>query len=160
MWPTVTVQESSHQYGSGNHNDIRVKLTGAVRLWRTPLSLNHGKTGNIAGQNQLGVQVRLWATPTARDWRSDSSRKSDAELYKGKGRPLSRQVRTMPKAGALRSQLHRNSHQQLNARFVEWLMGLPLGWTDFGHSATRSFRLWQRTHSALWQQLCSKTEAQ
>jgi hypothetical protein len=37
----------------------------AVRqaLWRTPLSLNQGETGNIAGQNQLGVQVRQWMTP-------------------------------------------------------------------------------------------------
>jgi hypothetical protein len=29
---------------------------------------------------------------------------------------------------------------QLNPTWVEWLMGFPLGWTDLGPSATRSFR--------------------
>jgi hypothetical protein len=33
----------------------------------------------------------------------------------------------------------------LNLLFAEWLMGLPLGWTDLGQSATASFRTWLRS---------------
>jgi len=34
----------------------------------------------------------------------------------------------------------------LNPRFVEALMGWPIGWTDCEHSATESFRRWQHSH--------------
>ncbi|MCR4340924.1 MAG: hypothetical protein NUW01_13675, partial [Gemmatimonadaceae bacterium] len=33
----------------------------------------------------------------------------------------------------------------LNPRFVESLMGWPLGWTDCGRAATESYRTWQRS---------------
>lgn len=45
----------------------------------------------------------MWATPTTRDWRSDSSQKTSTEIYGAKGRPLSRQVwergRQAPRSG-------------------------------------------------------------
>jgi hypothetical protein len=36
------------------------------------------------------MAVKMWPTPTARDWRSDSSQQTDEELYGQKGRPLAR----------------------------------------------------------------------
>lgn len=36
----------------------------------------------------------------------------------------------------------------LNPRFVEALMGFPIGWTDFAHSATQWSRYKQRLRSA------------
>lgn len=39
----------------------------------------------------------------------------------------------------------------LSPLFVEWLMGWPIGWTDYAPVATESFRLWLRTHTALLQ---------
>jgi AAA domain len=36
----------------------------------------------------------------------------------------------------------------LNPMWVEWLMGLPMGWTDSMPLETGSFHLWQRQHSA------------
>jgi hypothetical protein len=35
----------------------------------------------------------------------------------------------------------------LNPRFVEMLMGLPVGWTGCDPLATGSFPLWRRLHS-------------
>lgn len=32
------------------------------------------------------------------------------------------------------------SRRRLNPKFVEWLMGLPVGWTDYGPLATPSWR--------------------
>ena len=62
---------------------------------------------------------RLWPTPTARDWRSDKSQKSDSEQYGKKGKPLPRAV-----------------GGQLNPTWVEWLMGYPSGWTALKDSGT------------------------
>jgi len=36
---------------------------------------------------------------------------------------------------------------QLNPQWVAWLMGFPIGWTDFAPLATQSFRSWQRSLS-------------
>ena len=40
-----------------------------------------------------------------------------------------------------------NNTKVLNPRFVEWLMGFPIGWTDLEHSVTGSFQTWQQRHS-------------
>jgi hypothetical protein len=45
----------------------------------------------------------------------------------------------------------KSSGLQLNPMFVEWLMGMPHGWTDCEHLETESFRLWQQSHSELLQ---------
>lgn len=44
-----------------------------------------------------------------------------------------------------------NSTPKLNPRFVEWLMGLPLGWTDYECSATASCQSWRQKHSSVLQ---------
>jgi hypothetical protein len=37
---------------------------------------------------------------------------------------------------------------RLNPSFVEWLMGLPVGWTDLKPLATESYQAWLRSHGA------------
>lgn len=39
--------------------------------------------------------------------------------------------------------------RRLNSRFVEWLMGLPAGWTGFAPLETESYPQWRRTHSSV-----------
>ena len=39
--------------------------------------------------------------------------------------------------------------RQLNPLFVEWLMGIPVGWTDCAPLEMESFRWWWHTHSRL-----------
>ena len=109
-----------------------------LELWRTPSS-SDGEGGimemrpGTAGKYKLRDHVHAnWATPTARDFKS------------GKGN----QERTFSE---LTPQVERSHSGKLNPRFVEALMGLPIGWvmpscaapstiahTNYGHSATAS----------------------
>ena len=41
------------------------------------------------------------------------------------------------------------STRRLNPLFVEWLMGLPIGWTDCDAAEMQSFPSWRATHSAV-----------
>ena len=90
---------SGYMYDRGNHTKPRLKLPGATTSmqWATPhhnAATGPGTRGR--GGENIQTQAALWATPTSRDWRSDSSQKSDAEIYGTKGRPLGRQA---PRSG-------------------------------------------------------------
>jgi len=64
--------------------------------------------------------------------------------------------------GSLSDQMQRlkNGHSaRLNPPFVEWLMGWPIGWTDFEYSGTglsRTKRRWHSWSSALVWELFDK----
>ncbi len=70
------------------------------------------------GRRNLEDAVAMWPTPTSRDWKSSSMGKQ------GNARPLSEVAGNGP----------------LNPKWVEWLMGFPIGWTDLDASATRLSR--------------------
>jgi hypothetical protein len=75
-------------------------------------------TGNGFGLN-LAQAVRLWPTPTKRDWRSGS--KAHWERRHGT-RNLNDKVALEGNGGLL------------NPTWVEWLMGFPVGWTELAPS--------------------------
>lgn len=123
LFPTPTVK--------GNHNRKGLSkssgdgLATFVRMWPTPLSTDGAHGGRVSprkarnGGNLVeAVSAHLFATPTARDWRSG---KASPETMAGNSRPLSEQI-----GGTL------------NPTWVEWLMGFPLGWTASNPSATPS----------------------
>jgi len=109
-----------------------------------------------ARSNELllkGQAVRLtesWATPTARDHRSIHA---SAQTRKRNSRPLSEQVgdfcsrqdRPTSRAGASFC----GARLTLNPRFVEALMGLPIGWTGFDFAATQWSRWLRRMRCEL-----------
>ena len=70
--------------------------------WATPsVKGNYNRKGlSEKSGDGLATQVLMaspWATPAARDWRSDRSQKSSEEMYGMKGRPLPRQaIEAMP----------------------------------------------------------------
>lgn len=121
LWPTVTV--------NGNRNRSEYLTAGgdgletAVKRWRTPQAGDHKISGNPdridhpTRQEMLADQAANWPTPGA-------SRTGGADSHG-----------QMPEAfrGGL-----------LNPRWVEWLMGIPIGWTGLGPLATESYRqLWR-----------------
>ncbi len=107
-------------------SEIDMGLWPTVRAnkWGHPDS--HGNTAMF--------QVSPWATPAARDYRSDRSRKSSAEIYGSKGRPLPRQALEATLNGVTGAASFPGSLAPterlggLNPEFVCWLMGLPQDW--------------------------------
>ena len=117
-----------------------VRLTDATGsgLWRTPNSRENGggeyqDTEKIAirwangRQVNLSEQAKMWPTPTSRDWK-DGSAQACANV---------------PSNSLLGREVHTdgmNSSGSLNPAWVEFLMGLPTGWTALKRSATPSSR--------------------
>ena len=115
-----------------------MNLREAASLWGTPSAHDRTQTPRDVDHGiQLANQARTWATPAARDWRSDSS-----EPHGNHSPPLSRQVHQTSQRGK-----HGSERAVLNPPFVEALMGFPHGWTDCAVSAMESFRSWRRTHT-------------
>jgi len=140
MWPTPTAgdaESSGSRNLPGSKAHAGVSLTDAVKTgdsttprWPTPTTAmtagytqdeekrkKHALKGRHQGNELLRqVHEERWPTPQARDWKSGKTLTD----Y-GNSRPLSEQV-----------------NGQLSPMWVEWLMGLPIGWTDCEDSATPS----------------------
>ena len=81
--------------------------------WRTPTvaeEKNQNTSKQIYLQNQVGATPKQWGTPTARDHKS--GRGNEEREYK-----------------ELTPMVERTQSGKLNPRWVETLMGLPVGWT-------------------------------
>ncbi len=106
-----------------------------MRIWPTVrTSSSNGtsskevKAGNP--KQRLEVMIVNWATPTARDWKDNASANIQTNSL------LGRQDPQIMKDGT-------QSQITLNPRFTEWLMGWPVGWTEFELAETE-WCLWLR----------------
>lgn len=111
---------------------------------------NYNRAGASANSgNGLATFVRMWPTPTTRDWKSSAS-----NLHGKNAQPLNEVVRwSTPRAsdaskggpnqkfGAGGTPLPAQVGGQLNPPWVEWLMGYPIGWTELKDWATQWYRL-------------------
>jgi DNA (cytosine-5)-methyltransferase 1 len=151
FWPTVTTSDSN---GAGAHGDGGADLRAKAAQWPTPtVNGNH----NVAGMSPtsgdgLETKARQWPTPAARDWKDGRS-----NLLRVNARPLN-EVATAFLPPVLtptgQQSIQHSGQRQLNPRFVEWLMGLPDGWTSAeatvcACSATEScpYRQRRRSHT-------------
>lgn len=137
LWPTATATDSKasgaagYSTDSGRHSGTTL-TDAAVRLWPTPTAQTYGTNqGGAAGRvgpvrESLETLARHWATPTARDWRSEVATQSPEHSP-----PLGRQVLQIETGGPSGS-ASTGSARQLCVRFVEALMGFPIGWSDSG----------------------------
>jgi len=129
-------------------------LTGQAQAWATPQAHDShagdakrvGRFGTKHGARNLNDEVLTWPTPKTRDYRS-------AEGNSGKQRDspdlnvvavsfLPDQVPTGPNGSP--------TTRTLNPRFVEALMGWPIGWTDCERAVTGLSQFKQRMRGALW----------
>ncbi len=115
LWPTITASEGAkggpHRiFGSGSPG-----LSAAVHMWPTP------RAGKLTGEDAetwlkrkeagkvstppLDLAVKMWPTPAAQDSIGSTG-------------------------GSQHSSLRTEIKGQLNADWVECLMGFPIGWTD------------------------------
>ena len=139
----VQRRESGQQRG--------MDLQTATTHWPTPTATPYG-TGNNYKVNEgqpaahspgLDTLTKNWATPQQRDHRSaegsaprwanpQRSRNLNDQVYSSS--PLGPQVPQIQTHGSESSEnvqtSPRPSTKKLNPSFVEWLMGLPIGWTS------------------------------
>jgi len=85
---------------------------GSLRL--TPGAINHVESG----RGNLAEYVQMWPTPQARD---SHNRSGQADRYL-----IEKRYNLQDKMAA------DGIHGSLNPTWVEWLLGLPIGWTDLG----------------------------
>jgi hypothetical protein len=168
MWPTPAARDDqrspeAHMAGkermaSGPRHEP-TSLTVVVKLWPTPTAAEGGPRMDPvrSGEPNLFGIVRThgpsltrragtWPTPQARDHKGAFSGHRDG------GRDLPAEAMSFP-SGHRHRMIGGPGKQSsrpvvLNPAFVEWLMGLPAGWSDCTRSATASYRSWLRRHSS------------
>lgn len=138
LWPTASVCGNYNRKGaSATSGD---GLDTAVKNWPTP-TVADTFTGNLKSTQQKPgsmhsvnlSQAVNWPTPTQRDWRGGCS----ANVRKD-GR----------KRNSLDFVVYEKQQGQLNADWVELLMGLPIGWTDI-NVAKEDIESWQGWPAAI-----------
>ena len=148
----------------------QVPLESKVRHWPTPNTRDSEESGG-EGKGYLPRAARAWPTPTARDWRSDPAatertRTDGTTIAQPLNRvaltfpsfPLAptiwkdgdtfwRAPRTWPPLFRFLLPVYRSvflrGWLRLNPAFSEWLMGWPVGWSDYRSSGTEWCR-WRR----------------
>ena len=122
LWQTPAKDQFSKRRQVGQTERTELLLPAQAEQWATPRALSFDKSHQPGSDSALGPQARAWATPAARDWKAETP-----EIRTGHEPQFSRQVLQTARRGSESSQPTR----RLNPRFVEWLMGLPLGLTAF-----------------------------
>ena len=175
FWPTAVVQDAGSAARHTTTTGVMhggTYLTDAIRQWPTPIARDwkdgiantdrFGKTGG--GGGEFAKQAMAWPTPTAEPY--GSSQNGINGIGGANERPsantpsLERMSRSfLPHLATSTpgndcspsdSTSRRPSTAKLNPLFVEWLMGLPVAWTDSAPAATPWSHYRQRMRSALW----------
>jgi len=124
LWPTAVAQDDGKTPEA--HMRMKARMKGGPRKTCTSLQVM-----------VKGVERAMWLTPTQRDYRSQHAENSEAfEARKGHPRGVNL-VEEMQRRGV---------GGQLNPRWVEWLMGWPIGWVSLEPLATDKFQEWWRQH--------------
>lgn len=145
FWQTPKSATGEYQYVG---DKVYLNLEGEAALWATPRAEEHkepvcSEQAKAKGFVALCEQSRMSATPKASDGHKPSAGKRSAS-------DLSHQVRSIHDGREL-SPTTRTLRPQLNAAFVNWLMGMPfISWTNiahtsYGHAEMQSFLCAQRS---------------
>jgi hypothetical protein len=140
LWPTPTASDSEGGPRQQDGKRGRALKDLPQQMWPTPKAGQSGMSSKTSGRaidksTNLSTQValaeglinpetgRLWPTPSARDHKGG---------YQG-GRIRNGKVsKDTLDVAVQHTDNQSQSAGQLNPTWVEWLMGLPLGWTDLG----------------------------
>ena len=107
-WQTATVSTGAHRQKDGSMTD---KLDQQVKSWATPRA-EHDSGAHKGKPDTLHSQIKTWSTPATHDGTTGTKVNSQFKSLVG----------DMEKITPL-------THGKLNPRWVETLMGLPVGWT-------------------------------
>lgn len=112
-------------------------------LWPTPTSQDNaqiagmGKAEGTKRGTTLGGAVRMWPTPSAHEGRLGYQKRGGG--MKGTQESLTTVV--VNQAGGPETSL-----TTLNPAWVEWLQGVPIGWTELESLETCKFQSWLQQH--------------
>lgn len=125
-WQTPTVTNAPYTYANGNHDRTTEQLARQAQNWHKPC---------VADSDGLPRYDKRASPGHTRKIPVPNIGAQAIEMFSRLGRPDPTQV----------GQESQNTYgpRRLNPRFVEWLMGWPLGWTDFAPVGTEWYR-WQR----------------
>jgi len=170
--PAKTQEALDHEYthrpGTKNPNNLRdqVNVEEGQATWPTPATMDHierkGMRPSRAATNRqtgyLSEAIGSWATPTAtqyKGWSENHNRANtndrldyQAERPATQPGPQDHQTETVGQGSSPSDPTSpQPSPRRLNPNFVEWLMGLPIGWTDLKPLETASVRQWYENFS-------------
>ena len=136
-------------------------LPAQAENWPTPKAQNSNAPAEHGeGGAELQTKVMQWATPTSRDWKdgADPSPNAPTDCLLGRQAPrsgidgpifftedptlLQQYIISPPEAGR-----NADLRRRLNPFFVEYLLGLPIGWTASAPVEMRSFLSWRQRHT-------------
>lgn len=141
MWATPTEDNANNAGGPSRLNGTYRDLTVDAIHWRTP---THCSENSLRGSGQdpairaeqghainLQDQTSVWQTPGTDSFRSRGGDRKDEMGLDQQARffPTSLPALQIPD-GQPSSESVQTSRRRLNPRFVEWLMGFPIGWTE------------------------------
>jgi site-specific DNA-cytosine methylase len=119
------LQPNKRMYSKRTGKHMQITLNRYVGLWPTPnvAGLHNRKGASATSGDGLSTAVKMWPTPTQRDWKDTPGMSLTGTNPDGSTRD-----RTDRLAGAV----YAGSAQlgSLNPDWVERLMGFPVGWTD------------------------------
>lgn len=161
LWPTPRTNGAT---GISQHGDGGPDLQTSVSVWQTPATDSfRSRSGDRKDEMGLDQQARYqWATPASGAQRG-GGQNQETRKEQGHAVNLEDQVTAFPHSphppqtapdGVKSSPTGR----KLNPRFVEWLMGWPVGWTALEPLATASYLSWQQKHSERLLQSLGLTE--
>jgi len=171
-WLTPTEDDSSNVNPKPNRRPGLVsQVNETTENWPTPVaredraeryteatSERHLKEGRQVHLSQV-VRMDNWPTARARDWkgsgttviRKDGKSRMDQLMYVAEQSQFGLQAQVMPMHGSESSEndqtLPQPSPKRLNPSFVEWIMGVPTGWTSLKPLATASYQQWWENFS-------------
>ena len=174
LWATpragkVTAEKAEHWNMRQAEGGVSMPpLAMQAALWPTPrpAEADHAGRRKIMPSSTVGLveTATLWPTPAERDWKGPNGTE---HLEKGTGRKHLDQLPNFvcpcslldPQTSTPGGKSSRTT-RRLNPRFVEWLMGWPLGWSEIGCvlPGTEWSRWLRAMHSSLCALLCSTCE--
>jgi len=107
-----------------------------VSNWQTPGTDSfRSRGGDRTDEMGLDQQARFFPTPASRDYRTPNATSYQERSQTAKGEQLQNFVaHSLPvppaQTGPESSESAPTLRRRLNPRFVEWLMGFPIGWTE------------------------------
>ena len=117
--------------GSGQRRGINLET--ATKLWPTPTATERAGLNTVTGSGMgLSKATKIWPTPVA-----DGDRKTN---YQQGGTSLGYAVREeTPIEGSL------------NPDWVEWIMGVPIGWTSLEPINKNNYYEWlEKSKAGMW----------